>query len=60
MKRGMEMNFLFGKKNKLRDTTKKEDVWFTEGIWWQAGKDWTYDAEAGMTAKDLIALCKRL
>lgn len=58
MKRGMEMNFLFGKKNKLRDTVKKEDVWFTEGIWWQAGKDWTYDASAGMTAKDLIALCK--
>lgn len=58
MKRGMEMNFLFGKKSKLRDTNKKEDVWTTEGIWWQAGKDWTYDAKEGMTAKDLIALCK--
>ncbi|MBS1447168.1 MAG: hypothetical protein HP000_13010, partial [Odoribacter sp.] len=39
-------------------TNKKEDVWTTEGIWWQAGKDWTYDAKEGMTAKDLIALCK--
>lgn len=58
MKRGMEMNFLFGKRSKFRDTVKKEDVWVTEGIWWQAGKDWTYNADTGLTAKDLIALCK--
>ena len=57
MKRGMETSFLFSKKSKFRDTKKKEEVWTTEGIWWQAGKDFQY-TKGSLTKEDLISLCK--
>ena len=42
MRVGMEKNFLFGAKRKLYNPEKKEDVMFTGGIWFQAGKTFTY------------------
>lgn len=42
MRVGMEKNFLFGSKRKLYNPEKKEDVLFTGGIWFQAGKIFTY------------------
>lgn len=44
MRLGMEKNFLFGRKNKLFNPRKKENVMFTEGIWYQAGKEFRYKA----------------
>lgn len=42
MRVGMEKNFLFGAKRKLYNPEKKEDVLFTGGIWFQAGKTFSY------------------
>lgn len=39
----MEKSFLFGVKRKIYDFKKKENVLFTGGIWYQAGKDFTLD-----------------
>lgn len=39
MRLGMEKQFLFGKKSKIYDPEKGENVTLTEGIWSQAGKD---------------------
>lgn len=43
MRLGMEKNFLFGVKRSLYDYRKKETVMFTGGIWFQAGKEFSYD-----------------
>lgn len=43
MRLGMEKSFLFGVKNKLWDPVKKENIMFTGGIWFQAGKTFNYD-----------------
>lgn len=43
MRLGMEKSFLFGVKRKIYDFKKKENVLFTGGIWYQAGKDFTLD-----------------
>lgn len=42
MRLGMEKSFLFGTKSQLYDYRKKENVMLTEGIWYQAGKDFAY------------------
>ena len=42
MRLGMEKNFLFGVKNRLTDTNKHEDIFFTGGIWGQAGNEFHY------------------
>ncbi len=39
MRLGMEKQFLFGRKGKIFDNVKGENVTLTEGIWHQAGKD---------------------
>lgn len=43
MRLGMEKSFLFGVKRKIYDFKKKENVLFTGGIWYQAGKDFVLD-----------------
>ncbi|MBQ7941677.1 MAG: hypothetical protein IJ328_04635 [Muribaculaceae bacterium] len=43
MRLGMEKSFLFGVKRKIYDFKKKENVLFTGGIWYQAGKDFMLD-----------------
>ncbi len=45
MRLGMEKSFLFGVKRKIYDFKKKENVLFTGGIWYQAGKDFVLDTE---------------
>ncbi len=42
MRCGMEKSFLFGLKQRLWDPDKKENVLFTGGIWYQAGKEFNY------------------
>ena len=58
MRLGMEKNFLFGAKRRILDPNKKEDVLFTGGIWWQAGKEYSYAKEDGLTQASLINMMK--
>ena len=43
MRLGMEKNFLVGCKARIFDKTKNEYVYFTDGIWRQAGDDISFD-----------------
>lgn len=45
MRLGMEKSFLFGRKARLWDSDKKENIMFTGGIWRQAGKQFNYTSE---------------
>lgn len=58
MRLGMEKTFMFGVKRRLYDSKKKEEVSFTGGIWWQAGKEYTFDPEKELTEEDLIDIMK--
>lgn len=42
MRLGMERSFLFGRKALINDPNKKCEVYFTDGIWLQAGKEEIY------------------
>lgn len=42
MRLGMEKSFLFGVKQRLWDPDKKENIMLTDGVWYQAGKQFTY------------------
>jgi hypothetical protein len=57
MKRGMSKSFLFGVKKKIYDETRRE-VYLTEGVYWQAGKEFLYgaNAEGKFTYEELIYL----
>ena len=57
MRLGMEKSFLFGVKGKIWDSTKKENVMFTGGIWQQAGKEFVYDDD-GFTQESIIDLMR--
>ena len=57
MRLGMEKSFLFGVKGKVWDSTKKENVMFTGGIWQQAGKEFVYDDD-GFTQESIIDLMR--
>lgn len=58
MRLGMEKTFMFGVKNTLYDSRKKENVMLTGGIWWQAGKEYEFDPEKELTQNDLIDMMK--
>ena len=49
MRLGMEKTFMFGVKNTLYDSRKKENVMLTGGIWWQAGKEYEFDPTKELT-----------
>lgn len=49
MRLGMENSYLFGEKGLTYDEVKKANIYTTGGIWWMAGKEFTY----GTSAKDL-------
>lgn len=56
MRLGMEKNFLFGAARKLYDPVKRQEVYFTGGIWGQAPKSHTLKLE-GLDEKGLVDLC---
>lgn len=66
MRMGMENTFLFGVKGKAKHPVKKQNVWFTGGIWWMAGKDiivgeWNDTASAAeITDNELVDITKDL
>ncbi|MDO4511789.1 MAG: DUF5309 family protein [Bacteroidales bacterium] len=57
MRLGMEKSFLFGVKKKLWDSTKKENIMLTGGIWYQAGKVFNYD-DGQFTQNEVIDLMR--
>lgn len=57
MRLGMEKSFLFGVKAKIWDNAKKEHVMLTGGIWKQAGKEFTYNAQ-GIDQESIIDLMR--
>lgn len=58
LKRKIEDSLMFGKKTRLRDTIKKETIYTTEGMWWQAGSEFSYDKEEDFENKTLTALAQ--
>lgn len=66
MRLGQENSFLFGVKGKIKHPKKKQNTWFTGGIWWMAGKDLTvgtYNAtseEVEITDDELVDISKDL
>ena len=57
MRLGMEKCFLFGSKRKIYDPVKREYVYFTGGIWNQAGKEFAYEAVA-FTEETIVDLMR--
>ncbi len=54
MRLGMEKSFLFGKKARVWDPVKKENIMLTGGIWSQAGKEFGYTALSGDVIVDMM------
>lgn len=61
MRQTMNNSFWFGKKFKMRTTNsrtqKAEDVYFTGGVWAQAGKEYDFKGQT-VTAQNLVNLMK--
>ena len=58
MRLGMEKSFLFGTARQLWDNNKKEHIYFTGGIWHQAGKDVYVESSTEITANDMVDLMR--
>lgn len=57
MRLGMEKQFLFGKRMKIYDAAKQENVLLTQGIWQQAGKEIAVNCE-GFDSAQLIDMLR--
>lgn len=57
MRLGMEKSFLFGVKRSLWDPEKKENIMFTGGIWYQAGRTFSYSDD--MDGDQLVELMRK-
>ena len=56
MRQGMEKSFLFGVARQVWDPIKKEHVYFTGGIWNQAGKDFFLESSTEFNADRMVDL----
>ena len=56
MRQGMEKSFLFGSARQIWDPIKKEHVYFTGGIWNQAGKDFFLESSTEFNAERMVDL----
>ena len=59
MRLGMEKSFLFGSARQLWDNNKKEYVYFTGGIWNQAGKDHYIESASDISVNDIVDLMRK-
>ena len=61
MKRVQNVSFWLGVRNRIKKknahTQKAEDIYFTEGLWTQAGKEFSFGA-APVTAENIVSLMK--
>ena len=58
MKRKSEFSLMFGAMSKFYDSHKKEIVYTTKGMWWQAGSEFSYDKGAEFNNESLTALAQ--
>ena len=58
MRMGMEKSFLFGVARQIWDPIKKEHVYFTGGIWSQAGKDFVLEKSVDLTVSKMVDLMR--
>ena len=58
MRLGMEKSFLFGVARQLWDNNKKENIYFTGGIWNQAGKDFFVESSTELSSSDIVDLMR--
>ena len=58
MRMGMEKSFLFGVARQLWDNNKKEHIYFTGGIWSQAGKDIFLESSSEFSTSGMVDLMK--
>ncbi len=59
MRLGMEKSFLFGSARQLWDNNKKEHIYFTGGIWNQAGKDFFVESSIDFNESKMIELMRK-
>ena len=59
MRLGMEKSFLFGTARQLWDNEKKEHIYFTGGIWNQAGKDYWIESSVEFGEGEMIDLMRK-
>lgn len=58
MKRKSEFSLMFGAMSKFYDSNKKETVYTTKGMWWQAGSEFNYEKDAEFTNESLTSLAQ--
>ncbi|MBR5684885.1 MAG: DUF5309 family protein [Muribaculaceae bacterium] len=58
MRLGMEKSYLFGVARQMWDANKKEYVYFTGGIWNQAGKEFYLEAMTELTEAKMVDLMR--
>lgn len=56
MRLGMEKSFLFGVPRQVWDNNKKENIFFTGGIWYQAGKEKYLESSTEVTSEMMVDL----
>ena len=59
MRLSMEKSFLFGSARQLWDNNKKEYVYFTGGIWNQAGKDMFIESATELTVNNMVEMMRQ-
>ena len=58
MRLGMEKSFLFGTARQMWDPVKKENIFFTGGIWNQAGKETSLQLSVELTPEKMVDLMR--
>ena len=58
MRLGMEKSFLFGSARKVWDNNKKEYIYFTGGIWKQAGKEYNLENASEFTTDEVVRIMR--
>ncbi len=59
MRLGMEKNFIFGKKLRMRHPDTNEEIFLTGGIWNQAGDEFSIPAGKTFSEATLVDLCRK-
>ena len=59
MRMGIEKSYLFGVARQIWDPNKKEHVYFTGGIWNQAGKSYYLESSTELTEDELVELMRQ-
>lgn len=59
MRLGMEKSFLFGRRGRVTDRVKGEEVLLTGGIWNQTDNEFAYNGSAQVDEEWLVKLCRQ-